>query len=107
MDMPNEPTKPANKFAVRNPLGEWVCLISGEESEAELRSLIVQIVMKFPQVEAHPHCPFHMLSGLSYTSMSTTVNALSRAACLGLFEMERDCRAVCAAACPNTKKLAS
>ena len=103
--MPVEPSELEKRFVARNSRDELHRLIDGAESDQELRELIIRLVLRCAVDKSHFGCPFRILAGLSYASMTSMVNTLPRATCLSLFEMERDCRAAHDAECPATKEL--
>jgi len=84
---------------VRGPKGELLSWLTGDETEADVRKLIVNIVEECqysrlcPIGKAHMGCPFCALAGLSYRSMKDMVDTMSMDDCLKLFEMEITCRA--------------
>jgi hypothetical protein len=81
------------RAATKGPQGESLSFINGDESEADLKELIVTLTRRCPLGNTHFQCPFRILSGLSYASIIRTVQGLPHEACLQLFEMERECRA--------------
>lgn len=89
-------------LAAKNPLGEVSLFVGENESDQELRKLIMEYTLQCPQGKNHSHCPFRILSGLSHDSMAALVKTMTRNACLSLFEMERKCRAADAAQSPIT-----
>jgi len=80
------------RLAARGPEGEPQSLIAGTETLAELREVIVGFSEGCPAGRNHPHCPFRLLSGLSYDSLTNLVNSMSRETCLDLFQQELQCR---------------
>jgi hypothetical protein len=94
----------AKRSAARNSQGDLLSLVDGGETDQELKDLVVQLALKCPQNNAHFQCPFRILGGLSYTSMNSIVQTMSRKACLSLFELERECRVSYAADCQSIKK---
>lgn len=93
------PTKLAEQAATKNPQGEPLSLIKGNETTEELKDLIIRLIQKCPAGKAHFQCPFRIMSSLSLDAINQTVQSLSRESCLKLFEMERECRAIYAAEC--------
>jgi len=82
-----------NQLAARGAGGEAWSLITGQEPLEELRRLIINYAQAGPADQTHRAGPLHTLGTLSYASLTTLVNSLSREACLGLFMMEQNCRA--------------
>ncbi len=94
----------------KGPKGELLSLLTGTETEAEVRQLIIHLVQECqysqlcPAGKAHSGCPFRAMAGLSYHSMKDMAETMPFADCLKLFEMEQDCRANqpdCAAKYPS------
>ena len=71
----------------------WTIIIT------KLRQLIIEFSQNRPAQPNQLHSPFHIIGTLSYASMNTLVNNLSHKACLELFRMELECRALTVA--PN------
>jgi len=67
-------------------------LISGQESLAELKDLILQVSQACRAKQTYFPCPFFITGTLSYASLTVLVNSLTRKACLDLFQMELVCR---------------
>lgn len=88
----------------RGPQWEHLSLLAGNESVAELRNLIALLCQECPASRNHFHCPFRVMSGLSYATMTEVVKNLPRESCLSLFEMELNCRAQAGASCHLLKK---
>lgn len=78
----------------RGANGELLPLVHGQESLAELRSLCVQLAGKCPCGHTHHECPFRLLSGLSYCSLSHLVETMSAEDLRELFVMELACRSL-------------
>ena len=76
----------------RGPNGEHLSLLTGSETLDELKSLIVFLCQECPARQNHPYCPFRVMSGLSYASMTGLVKDMPHKSCVNLFEMELNCR---------------
>jgi len=87
------------RLGARGPDGEPLLLITGQESLAELRQMIIEFSYACPKKQIHLECPFHILGTLSHTSLASFVNGFSREACVDLFQMERECRSLAATPC--------
>lgn len=72
--------------------GRQGSFVKGDETVEELRRLVIAAVKKCPLGRANGKCPYRILAGLGFGTMERTVNGLSREQCLGLFEMELECR---------------
>jgi hypothetical protein len=81
-----------DRLTARGPGGEPLSLLTGQETLAELRNLIIQFSRECPEGRRNPGCPFCMMSGLTDASLTNVVNRLSREACVDLFQMELDRR---------------
>jgi hypothetical protein len=91
------------RIAARGPSGEHLSLLAGGEALEELRNIIVFLCQACPASQNHLHCPFHVMSGLSYQAMTHLVKNLPHASCLSLFELELNCRSQGEAACYLTE----
>ena len=80
----------ADRMAAMNSANEPVSLITGQESLAELRKKIIEFSQAGRSRQTHLHGPFQIMGSLSYDSLNTLVNSLSREACLDLFKMEQN-----------------
>lgn len=80
------------RLAARGPEGKPLSLLTGQETLAELRNMIVELSREGPTGLENPGCPFRMMSGLTYASLTNLVNHMPREACVDLFEMELNCR---------------
>ncbi|MEI8289463.1 MAG: hypothetical protein WCH99_08305 [Verrucomicrobiota bacterium] len=81
-----------DRSAAREPKDELLPLISGHESLEELRQMIIQFSLACQANENRTECPFHIMGTLSYSSLSTLVNSLTRTACVDLFQLELESR---------------
>ena len=88
-DLANELRRRAE---ARGPNGEHLSLLTGSESLEELKDLIVFLCQDCPAWQNHPHCPFRIMSGLSYASLTKLVEDMPHTSCVNLFEMELNCR---------------
>ena len=80
------------RLAERGLQGGALSLITGKETLEKLREMIIEFSEDCPSGHNHPHCPFCIMSGLSYDSLTNLVNHMSRETCLNLFEQEWQCR---------------
>jgi len=87
------------RIAARGPNGEKLSLLTGGETAAELRNLTIFLCQACPAGQNHLHCPFRVMSGLSYHAMTHLVKSLPHASCLNLLELELTCRSQGEAAC--------
>lgn len=88
-DLPNELQQ---RTEARGPNGEHLSLLTGGESLEELKDLIILLCQECPAQQSHPHCPFRIMSGLSYASLTKLVEDMPHKSCVNLFEMELNCR---------------
>ena len=89
------------RLTSRGSQGEPLSLITGKESVEELRELIVDFSEACPAGQNHPHCPFRILSGLSYDSLEKLVKSMPRETCVAFFEQELKCRTQADLRCRN------
>jgi hypothetical protein len=79
--------------------GKLMPLIIGEESDSALRGLAIYFAE-----ECHsPSSPFRVLNGHYRGALKTLVHGMTRAALLGMFEMERKLRHSGVASVANSK----
>ena len=74
------------------PEGKLLSAITGDESDAELRRLVVKLSNQCPLEKDHEDCPFRMLQGLSNVALENVVNQMDRQTLLELFKRETECR---------------
>jgi hypothetical protein len=86
------------------PDGKYLPVITGRESDEDLREMVLQMSQSCPLNLACLHCPFRILQGLSYASLNKTVAGLDRTGCLELFALESACRNQVAAQCLHKPK---
>jgi len=67
-------------------------VLTGRETDTELRELVMKFSQQCPVGELNRHCPFYTLSGLHYASLKSIVDGMSRASLLAMFEDELQCR---------------
>lgn len=93
-----EPADLKNRFAARGPQGEFLSLLTGKETEQDLREIIFHLAQSFqhsqlcPAGRAHQQCPFRIMAGLSHSTVKNLANSMSPRDCQHLFEMELQCR---------------
>jgi hypothetical protein len=80
------------RIAARGRNGEDLALINGDEPDEQLQEMIVDLSQQCPVSLGNTDCPFYILSGLSYASLTTLVKSFSRHTCLDLFDLELYCR---------------
>jgi hypothetical protein len=80
------------RLSARGPDGELLSFITGHETEAELRVLVVRFVHECPIGQQHPGCPFRSLQNLYHASLQTLLNGMNHKSLAGLFELEREAR---------------
>ena len=82
------------RLLAQGPGGKFSSLVSGQESEQEVKRVIFRLVQEFqhqqhcPAGKAHPECPFRIMAGLSHASVKDLVHSMPLQDCLELFEME-------------------
>jgi hypothetical protein len=93
----------AQRLTTPGPNGQPLPAITGQESDADLREMILQMSGACPLNHSCLHCPFRILQGLSYSSLNKIVDSLDRASCLELFNLEQACRSDPEGHCPPKK----
>jgi hypothetical protein len=81
-----------NRARARGANGEFFPLVSGQETAAELRNLCLQLAGNCPCGEMHPHCPFQLLSAISFDSLQHLLATMPEVDVRELFVMELACR---------------
>ena len=92
-----------HRLAAKGLGGGPLSLLTGTETLAELRNLIINYSEACPEGLHYPHSPFRMLSGLSYASLCNLVNHLPYDTCVSLFDQELECRAAAVLGCSEPK----
>lgn len=65
---------------------------TGEETDAQLREMVIRNVDKCNAETGGTHCPFRVLRGLTSTTLKNTLLEMKRKALLELFDMACECR---------------
>jgi|ERR1035437_1625284 hypothetical protein len=65
---------------------------TGEETDEELRALIIHLTANCSVSLSRDACVFRPLTGLTYASLHNVVNGLSRETCLQMLAEECACR---------------
>jgi len=74
--------------------GELLPLVTGRETEAELRLLSLQLAGNCPCGKSHPHCPFRLMSKHSPGSVKHLLETMPEAELRELFVTELLCRTI-------------
>ena len=72
--------------------GKFSSIITGQETDAELRQMVLEFSNRCPLAQTHAKCPFCMLGGLSRTTLENLVYGMKREAMLFLFDAEHELR---------------
>ena len=72
--------------------GKFPSIITGQETDAALRQMVLEFSSRCPLSQTHAHCPFCMLGGLSRTTLESLVYGMKRDAIIFLFEAECELR---------------
>jgi len=67
-------------------------VLTGQETDEELRELALRFSQQCPIGELSRHCPFYLLNGLHYATAKDIVDKMSRQSLLEMFDEERQCR---------------
>lgn len=78
----------AAKLSIRGPDGRLQPAITGFESDAELRGIVVGFIEHCSASKRNPRCPFRILKYAYKDSLSDLMAGMTRAALLSLIEME-------------------
>lgn len=68
--------------------GKLQSVISGDESDAELREIVVGFIEHCSASKRNPRCPFRILKYTYQESLSELMAGMTRSALLSLIEME-------------------
>ncbi|MGA2244088.1 MAG: hypothetical protein ABSH48_03725 [Verrucomicrobiota bacterium] len=82
----------AASLSTRGPDGKLKSVISGHESDAELRGIVVWLAENCSASRLNPECPFSILKEAYRGSMNALMNGMTRAAMLRLIGMEEEAR---------------
>lgn len=67
-------------------------VLTGRETDDELRDLVLHFARQCPVGEFNRYCPFYVLNSLHHETLKNIVGQMSRTSLLELFEDERQCR---------------
>ena len=67
-------------------------VLTGRETDAELRELALKFSRQCPVGELNRRCPFYTLNGLHHETIRSIVEQMSRESLIEMFEDERICR---------------
>lgn len=74
------------------PDNEPLSIITGAETDEELRELAFLMLEACPVGKHHCQCPFRILNGLSWVSARSILKDMKRDQLIEFFELERQCR---------------
>jgi hypothetical protein len=80
------------RLAARDTNGEFLSVLTGHESDAELRAIALQFVETCPVECSQAHCPFRILGNLYHVSSRALINSMSRNGLVSLFESGAETR---------------
>jgi hypothetical protein len=72
--------------------GSLSSVLSGDESETELRSIALRFVEACPVNCDQHHCPFRILGNLYHVSSKALINSMSRSGLVSLFDADVESR---------------
>jgi len=75
-----------------NRQGEPESLLTGRETDAELRALALLLIQRCTASQQNHQCPFYPLNGLHHETGKHIVEQMSRESLIDMFEEERLCR---------------
>jgi hypothetical protein len=67
-------------------------VVTGNESDAQLRDLVMRFVAGCPAGHEHPGCPFRLLHGMYHGSLKAMLDRMTRSGMASLFEIELEAR---------------
>lgn len=82
----------AARLSARDAAGNFMSVLTGNESDAELRAITLQFVEACPVPCEQTRCPFRILGGLYHVSSRALINSMSRSGLVSLFEAEVESR---------------
>jgi len=82
----------ADRLSRRGPDGRLQSVITGQESDAELRGIFVWFIENCSASRQNPQCPFTILKNAYQDSLSALMGGMTRTAILSLIEMEVEAR---------------
>ena len=82
----------ATRLSACGPDGSFLSATTGDETEGELRALVVRLAQACPVRQQHYGCPFRSLHHLYHVTLQAWLKGMSRTALLGLFELECEAR---------------
>ena len=82
----------ATRLSTRGPDGTFLSALTGDETDDELRLLVVRFAQACPACKEHSGCPFGALRNLYHASLQAILDGMTRSAMLGLFELEQEAR---------------
>jgi hypothetical protein len=80
------------RMTIPEPDGKFPSIITGQETDAALRQMVLEFSNRCPLSQTHAHCPFCMLGGLSRPSLEHLVYGMKREAMVFLFDAECELR---------------
>jgi hypothetical protein len=92
----------ATRLLTRGPDGRFLSVLTGEETDDELRALVVLFSQGCPARQHHSGCPFRSFKHLYHVSLTCLINGMTRKALVSLIELECEVRNNnVAASCPQ------
>jgi len=82
----------AARLSTRGPDGRLQSVITGQESDAELRGIVIWFIENCSASRENSQCPFSILKNAYHGSISVLMEGMTRAAVLSLIEMEVEAR---------------
>ncbi|HUC86071.1 MAG TPA: hypothetical protein VL970_12815 [Candidatus Acidoferrales bacterium] len=74
--------------------------VTGDESDDELREMVVEFASEYFGCQNDIDCPFRRLNGLTFNSLRHLLEGMDRPSILGLFDLECESRNREASQCP-------
>jgi hypothetical protein len=92
-------TNVIRRMSTRGPDGRLLAACRDDESDEELRELVLHFSLACLIGKRHDRCPFRVFSGLSNASLSGLIAGMKRDVMTDLLEEERTCRNAQAESC--------
>jgi hypothetical protein len=82
----------AARLSARDKHRQLLSLLTGKESDEELRAMALQFVEACPVSCRQNRCPFRILGNLYHVSSKALINSMGRSGLVSLFEADVDSR---------------
>ena len=80
------------RLSTRGPDGKLLSALAGNETDAELRALVIRFTEACPARQRHSRCPFLTLNRLRRVTLRALVAGMTRSAMVSMFDLECEVR---------------